>query len=412
MPLVSVVIPSYNHAPFVKEAIASVLDQSIPDFEIVITDDGSTDGTVAAIREIQDSRIDLHVFKNNRGAAAALNASIERSRGEFICYLSSDDKFLPDKLEKQIDFLRENPDVAATFGIPRFIDERGSPLAEENQFNGAIFRAPLHENLRSSEDWLRRFFLRGNCLCHPTAMVRRTVYDEIGLFDPRFANLLDFDMWVRLCMRHEIHVSAAELTLMRIRDEGRNMSAPRIENIVRNNIEFFEILKHYKALTRSDVGRIFSQEIRESALENVQDSALLLAEIALKSPARFHMLFGLDTMFENISRATDADYLRLSQLAGSHDVFGFQLESELREAISYRKTANARIDDMQNALLRETEARKFLEDSIQFLEDSIHLAIQELSGLRRSKSSALLKMKEEHWQKIGRAIGILERKDS
>lgn len=394
-PLISIVIPSYNHAPFIGETIASVLSQSFSDIEIVITDDGSTDGTVDVIRAVQDPRINLYVFEENRGAAVALNASIQRSQGEFVCYLSSDDKFLPGKLERQLKFMRENADVAATFGMPLFIDERGLPLDENEQFNGQIFRTPLSENLSSREDWLRRFFIYGNCLCHPTAMVRRSIYDSIGLFDPRFANLPDFDMWVRLAMDYRIHVLADEMTLMRIRDDGRNMSFPRAETIIRNDFEFFEILKRYKTLNRESVGKIFYREIQQYSLDSIQDGEMVLAEIALKSPSGFHKLFGLDTMFERISQTADRNYSHLIRLTGNEDVFGHLLAVQLRNA-------NARALQAENALDRETKDRIFAQEIVQ-------LALTNSQSLRRSKISALLQLNEDHWQKIKQLSDVLKR---
>ena len=208
-PSVSVVIPAYNHAAFVGEAIQSVLDQSYGDVEIVITDDGSTDRTVEVIRGFTDPRIALEVFEKNRGASVALNSAIRRARGEFICMLASDDCFLPGKLETQVRFLRANSDIGAVFGLPQFVDERGASLA--TTFNGDVFTRPFGHHLRSRYDWLRYFFFEGNCLCHPSAMVRRSVYDEVGLYDPRFASLPDFDMWVRLCIVYEIHLMPHEL---------------------------------------------------------------------------------------------------------------------------------------------------------------------------------------------------------
>src|SRR5262245_24646083 len=210
VPSCPVIMPSYNHAAYVAEAIRIVLKQSHGDLETVITDDGSRDGTPDVIRRIDDPRIDLVVFERNQGAAAAMNASIRRARGEFICMLASDDCFLPGKLERQVKYLKDNPHVAAVFAMPRFIDQRGAPLADS--FNGDAFQAPFTKNLRTRPDWLRHFFYEGNCLCHPASMVRRSVYDRIGLFDLRLANLLDFDMWVRMCMEHDIHVMPDELT--------------------------------------------------------------------------------------------------------------------------------------------------------------------------------------------------------
>ena len=107
-PKVSVVMASYNHEAFVREAIGSVLNQSYQDFELVITDDGSADGTVKAIQSVSDPRIRLNVFKENQGACAAVNDALARARGDYIAVLNSDDYFLPGKLEKQVAFVDAN----------------------------------------------------------------------------------------------------------------------------------------------------------------------------------------------------------------------------------------------------------------------------------------------------------------
>jgi len=114
-PRVSVVMPAYNHRRFVGQAIASVLDQSFRDFELLVVDDGSTDGTPNVIRQFQDVRLMLEVFPANRGAVVAENTAIRSSRGEYIAILNSDDYFLPGKLETQVNFLDANPAVAAVF---------------------------------------------------------------------------------------------------------------------------------------------------------------------------------------------------------------------------------------------------------------------------------------------------------
>ena len=318
---VSVVIPAYNHAEFIGETIQSILDQSFTDFEILITDDGSNDGTPEVVRLFIDPRIDLEVFENNQGAGATLNSAIRRARGEFICMLSSDDYFLPGKLDKQVQFLRANENIAAVFGMPQFIDERGAQLS--SNFNGEVFAAPLAKNLRSRQEWLRYFFFYGNCLCHPTAMVRRSVYEEVGLFDPRLASLVDFDMWVRLCMDHQIDVMPDELTAMRILDDNRNMSAPRRDNILRGLVEYFEIFKHYRVLSSEAVKDIFASDIADAHLDTEGPVWPLLAEIALLGQHPPHKLFALDTMYEGVPRS-GGDFPRLIGLAGSIDVFAIE----------------------------------------------------------------------------------------
>ena len=100
-PRVSVVIASYRHAAYVRDCLASVLEQSFQDFEIVITDDGSGDGTVEAIRSVADPRIRLEVLPANRGACVALNRGLRRARGQYIAILNSDDLFVAGRLQRQ-----------------------------------------------------------------------------------------------------------------------------------------------------------------------------------------------------------------------------------------------------------------------------------------------------------------------
>ena len=346
-PLVSVILPSYNHAAFVGAAIRSVLDQAYGgEVEVLVTDDGSHDGTPDIVRAISDKRVSLEILPENRGASIAANSSIRRARGEFICTLASDDFFLPDKIEKQVAFLEAKPDVAAVFGMPKLIDERGLPLPPEGGFPGVNFRTPLLEGLGPRRQWLRYFFVHGNCLCQPTAMLRRAALERIGCFDPRLASLPDFDLWVRLCMEHDIHVMPDELTALRIRDSSLNQSAPRRDSILRSFIEHFEILKHYRRLPRETVLEIFGVDLAEHDARMDASGDVLLVQVALllgSNPA--HQLFALDTMF-NRAAPSDGDYRLLHDLSGAVDVFGTGARDEadaLRKRVAGSEAEIARL---------------------------------------------------------------------
>jgi glycosyltransferase involved in cell wall biosynthesis len=360
-PFVSVIIPSYNHAAYIGETLQSVLNQSFWNFEIVITDDGSRDGTPDIIRQFSDPRIHLEVFQKNRGASVAANSAIRRSRGKMICPLSSDDYFLPGKLEKQVAFLAENPAIAAVFGLPKFIDQRGNP-APGGAWHGDVFRVPLVENVQSRYDWLRLFFFGGNYLCHPTAMVRRSVYDAIGLFDPRYVSLPDLDMWVRLSMNHEIHVLPDEFTAMRIRDDFQNLSAPRRDTILRSQIEHFEILKLYRPLPREFITKIFARDIASNEALSESSTDFILAQLALSTGRPSHKLFALDTMF-NLSSTASATFQQLHMMAGSIDVFGFDMMHELHEM-------RQRMTDLQNQANRLSQELAAAQNEIARLGDS------------------------------------------
>jgi glycosyltransferase involved in cell wall biosynthesis len=314
-PKVSVVVKSYNHARYVGDTIRSVLDQSFQDFEIVVTDDGSTDGTPDVVRRFFDPRIRLEVFETNRGISAAMNATIARARGEFIAILNSDDFALPGRLERQVDYLRANPDIAAVFGLPRIVDEHGRRTE-----SFVDFELPFTLPDLSRATVLRRFFFHCNFLCGPTAMIRRAVYTKLGSYDPRLTNLQDFDMWVRLCTDHEIHLLHEELTAYRIRAGDRNMSAPRHDTMLRAQFEWSQILRHYRAMRSEFLREIFAPDLAEKGLDATGPHDLWLAELALTGDYPAHRLFALQTMFE--AARCDADHRRLRDVMGTVDPFG------------------------------------------------------------------------------------------
>jgi glycosyltransferase involved in cell wall biosynthesis len=157
MPRVSVVLPSYNHERYVRECVQSVLDQTYRDFEVIITDDGSTDGTVKAIKEFTDSRIQLYVYAENKGACTAADDCIRKSTGEYIAMLNSDDAWEPTKLEKQVEYLDSHPEIGAVFTKATFVDEASRPVGPEDYSGFYKFE---QEN-RSRYEWLRLFFYLG-----------------------------------------------------------------------------------------------------------------------------------------------------------------------------------------------------------------------------------------------------------
>jgi glycosyltransferase involved in cell wall biosynthesis len=197
VPRVSVVLPSYNHEQFVARALDSILAQTYQDFEIIITDDGSTDRSIDVLRTYeQDSRIKL--FRNRFNYEThSLNNCVQQARGDYIAVAHSDDEFAPSKLERQVDFLDKHPEVAAVFTAARIVDQLGQELPNYRLFDNTN---------RSRHEWLRHFFLKGNCLCHPSLLIRRSVHDSVGLYNPLLGALDDLDMWVRVCLHHDIHV--------------------------------------------------------------------------------------------------------------------------------------------------------------------------------------------------------------
>jgi glycosyltransferase involved in cell wall biosynthesis len=198
---------TYNHAPYVAQSIRSVLDQTFSDFEFLIVDDGSRDETPRIVAQFTDPRISFAAGTENRGSAARRSELIERSRGTYIAVQNSDDVWRPDKLGYQFAFLESHPEIAALFGRAALIDANGGPVT--------TVKSPFDQDNRSSGRWLRRFFEKSNCLCHPTVLLRRSCHVELGGYDPRFRQIPDMQMWVRLCKKFRLFQSDNELASMR-----------------------------------------------------------------------------------------------------------------------------------------------------------------------------------------------------
>ncbi len=313
-PRVSVVVASYNHAKFIEDALGSVLSQTYQDFEIVVVDDGSTDDSVERIRALSDKRISLATLSPNMGACIALNRAIRASRGEFIAVLNSDDEFLPEKLERQVHFLDANAGVAAVFGWPELMDEDGAPFGDSTHKDYTVFRVAN----RPRTAWLRHFFDQGNCLCHPTLMIRRECYVDIGLYDARLAQVPDLDYWVRLSKRHAIHVLPEVVTRFRIRSNLQNASAARPETIIRDAWERRQVLNHFVSLGTEDFQLAFPEYSGRR-----EPVARLLAERALELGMPFYRAFALDELFRSMGPYGEGpDYRAFHRHTGQCDLFG------------------------------------------------------------------------------------------
>lgn len=327
MPRVSVVCASYNHEPFVTGSLRSALDQSYRDLEVVVTDDGSSDRTADRVEQVAkgDPRVRFERFPENRGACEALNNSIERASGKYIAVLNSDDEFVPTKIETQVGFLDAHPEIAAVFGRPLFVDDAGRPYPPGTRDEQTVF---VVEN-RSRHEWLDHFFHRGNRLCHPTVLIRREVYDRVGLYDVRMAQLPDFDMWIRVCSAYDIHVLPQELTRFRLRAGMANASGLRPEVMVRLDWERTYVFSRFFALAREDLERVFP-DVAEFKAPGVDITrALARHMVRVGSPAAKRC--GLDTLFRAMEgeRSGGKD---LVALTGAHDVHRLLAASALERA--------------------------------------------------------------------------------
>lgn len=230
MPKVTVIIPAYNAMKYLPETVESLRNQTLTDFEVLIVNDGSSDGIVEWASQITDSRIRL-ISQVNQGTAAARNKGISESKGEYIAFLDADDIWEPTKLEKQAQCLDDNPLVGLVDCWTAFIDENSKPtgLVMRNDTEGDVYKKVV-ESCDSP------------VCCGSSPMVRRSCFDTLGLFD-RESYIEDVDMWIRIATRY--HYGVIKEPLVRYRQHPNNKSKD-CESMLRGFRQLIE--KTYRSL--------------------------------------------------------------------------------------------------------------------------------------------------------------------
>ena len=219
-----------NAVAFLDHAVTSILAQSFADFEFMIVDDGSTDGSLDRARGFTDPRIRIHA-QPATGIVSALNAGIALAQGPLIARMDADDVALPDRLQKQVSLLRERPDIAAVGSGYTVIDRDGRQLREIM--------------LPTDPDEIRQTLRVTNCMAHPTMVIRRDAIVRAGGYRDKFPFCEDYDLWLRLS-------EASPLTnipeaLLLYREHDANATWANLEQRIRSEVA----LLHCAVLRRS-----------------------------------------------------------------------------------------------------------------------------------------------------------------
>lgn len=225
-PLVSVIIPTYNSAKYIEEALRSVFNQTFQDFEIIVIDDGSTDNTGKILEKY--NQIIRYICQANGGPSSARNTGIRQAKGKFIAFLDADDLWLPTKLEKQIALFNCNSNLGmVTTGACSF-DDKGvfgySTNKRATLMNGNI---------------ARNIFLHSN-IGTPTVLVKKEVFDKIGLFEENIRQGEDDNMWIRIAANYDVEL--IDEALIQVRNHPTRMTFNRAE-LVANVQASIELLK-------------------------------------------------------------------------------------------------------------------------------------------------------------------------
>lgn len=239
IPVVSVIIPTYNRENFILNSVNSVLSQTFQEIEVIIIDDGSTDNSPDLISSISDSRVRSIILGKNIGECEATNIGIRESKAPLIAICHSDDEWINTKLASQLEIISASSSLGAVFSYVIGMDEQGKQMAPHPYGSLQMFR----QHNRSRAVWLRDLVEYGNCLCHPSVLIRREVYEECGYYDKRYRQVPDFDMWLRILERFDIFVLDQELVRYRIHRQSISSNTP--DNSIRTMNEWAIILKKF-----------------------------------------------------------------------------------------------------------------------------------------------------------------------
>jgi glycosyltransferase involved in cell wall biosynthesis len=268
--VVSVIIPCYKQAFFLKEAIESVLAQTYPYFEILVVDDGSPDN----VEEVSKSCPSVHYIKqSNSGAAIARNNGLWKSKGSFLVFLDADDRLLPNALEDGVNFLTSHPDCAFVTGLVNIIDSEGHYVSTPPQ--SAIEKNHFDVLLQSNYIWTPG-----------VVMYRRDVFNHIHGFDSHAGGSADYELNIRIARTHPI--GSHGKVVLDYRQHGANMSenlAYMLKSGVRVRKAQYPFIKHNPLFISSwkigiqtiqdDVGRRLLQQIRQKIAGKASRKGLL-----------------------------------------------------------------------------------------------------------------------------------------
>ncbi|MEO1124749.1 MAG: glycosyltransferase [Cyanobacteria bacterium J06635_15] len=307
MPRVSVVIPAYNALPYLPKTIDGVLQQTFQDYEILVVDDGSTDGTAEWLAQHNDPKLRV-LSQPNQGCSTARNLGIAQATGDYIAFLDADDLWHPTKLEKQVRCLDGNPQVAlVNTGITN-IDQQGNPLKGDYLPNEADSNWP-------------NILLENPIHCGSVPLVRRSCFEQLGDFDTHLKSAEDWDMWIRIAANFQIAALAEHLVYYRIHPGSKSH---RLQFHLDSRIAVIEkafstVPDALLPLKSVALGRAYLSVAWKPLINDDYDTAMALRhqagqhDLTLRSTQNYRRLGWIVTLRRLLGRSTYDAFLKLGR---------------------------------------------------------------------------------------------------
>ena len=372
MPKVSVLLSNYNGDKHLDESISSVLSQTYKDFEFIIVDDASTDSSRKVIENYHDKRIKKYYAEKNRNIAYSLNLALSMASGEYIARIDSDDVWELNKLEIQVQYMENHSECGACFTKVNIIDEY-SNIA--NDMYDEYFQLFNSAENKSQREWLRFFFYQGNCLCHPSVVIRRNVLEHVGgYYHLAYVPAEDYELWTRIVMKYPIHILEEKLVRYRWEEtvnkisgktDGRIYAFPNIMMLTRKRI--------MENIDNEDLVRYFKEDFINPESESQEELECEKAHILLRCSGDNANFLGLEKYEELLDNEKMLKVLEekmefsLSEYYKEYRTRKFDLLGELEKAKGDIRHLKADVEEKQKAIenkQREVEQLQFLVDEV------------------------------------------------
>lgn len=228
--MISIITPTYNRRDYLTETIESVLNQTYTNFEHLIVDDGSKDDTAAIVKAYQEYDKRVHYFYQcNQGQSIARNFALNKAKGDFVCFLDSDDFWIPEKIEKQLEAFRKYPEVDVVYGDCLTIDSQSNIISKKN--------------MKRHSGKITALLLRDNFVSMSTTMVRKRCFDEMGGMSTRWRVADDYELWLRLSTKYFFYYLPEYLTYYRISEQ--QISSDTLQRLRVNKSIIIDFLANY-----------------------------------------------------------------------------------------------------------------------------------------------------------------------
>ena len=258
-PVVSVIIPCYNQARFLSEAIEGVLDQTYRRFEVIVVDDGSSDNTSEVAARYPGVRC---YRQQNQGLAATRNRGLSQSTGDYLVFLDADDRLLPEALAVAVQSLDAHPECAFVYGRSRWVSLDGAPVPAPPQFS--IGEEPYRSLLERNCVW--------GCM---TVMFRRSVLEAVSGFDTSLASAEDYDLYLRIARKFPVYFHGAVVAEYRRHEVNMSNNAAvmlkSVLRVLRSQERYVKANPQYKQAYKNGI-RLHQELYGERLVEHVRFS--------------------------------------------------------------------------------------------------------------------------------------------